>query len=76
MNKRIAKIYVIIEDGKALCADTNLKEIHNDFSRHAPDISYTMLYNDFRNKDIFQRRSKNGRVFTFQVLDNKDYVKP
>ncbi len=76
MNKRIAKIYVVIEDGKALFADTNLKEIHQDFSTIAPDISYTMLYNEFRSKDIFQRKSKNGRIFTFQVVDNKDYVKP
>ncbi|TDQ79561.1 hypothetical protein [Sphingobacterium yanglingense] len=76
MNKRIAQIYVIIEDGKALFADTNLKDIHNDFSAIAPDISYTMLYNSFREGvGHFQRTSKNGRTFTFQVIFNKDYVR-
>ncbi|MGN5953198.1 hypothetical protein ACP6L2_01150 [Sphingobacterium lactis] len=73
MNKRISKIFVIIENGKALYADTNLKEIHNDFVQHAPDISYTMLYNSFRDFEIFERSSKNGRKFIFQVIHNKDY---
>lgn len=73
MNKRISKIYVIIENGMALYADTNLKDIHSDFVFHAPDISYTMLYNSFRLLDSFERTSKNGRTFLFQVITNKDY---
>ncbi|GEM_PF-5356178 len=74
MNRRISKIYVIVEEGRVILADTNLKDIQEDLSKSAPDITYTMLYNSFRDSDYFERTSKsNGKVYSFQVIHNKDY---
>lgn len=75
MNKRIAQIYVVVESGRVLYADTNLKHLHTNLSSIAPDISYIMLYNSFRENHSFERSSKNGRSFSFQVIENKDFVK-
>lgn len=73
MNKRIAKIYVCLTEGKAILADTNLKSLSEDLTPIAPDISYTVLYNNFRETDSFSKKSKNGNTYSFQVIVNKDY---
>lgn len=73
MNIRTARIFVIIEDGKAILADTNLKDLWRDLNAIAPDLLYDMLYKQFRQADVFERTSKNGRTFTFQVFNNPNY---
>ena len=72
MNKNINKLYTVIKNNRIIVIDTNLSDMHKDFLKIVPEISYTQLYNWFRYSNTFSKKFKDGYEYHFQMIENKN----
>jgi len=73
MNKNINKLYAVIKNNEIVAIDTNLSDMHKDFEKLVPEISYTQLYNWFKKDKTFSKKTKSGIEYHFQMIENENY---